>query len=75
MKPAIKTAPSALYLGEVIGDLNQGASFLDRLSPAQVESVRRLGRVLSAARGETVFLQGAPHEGIFLIEHGVVRSY
>ncbi|HUA54236.1 MAG TPA: Crp/Fnr family transcriptional regulator [Candidatus Sulfotelmatobacter sp.] len=76
MKPAAKAAtPTALYLGEVIGELNQGASFLDRLSPAQVENVRRLGRVVSATRGETVFLQGSPHEGIFLIEHGIVRSY
>ncbi|HVC50493.1 MAG TPA: Crp/Fnr family transcriptional regulator [Stellaceae bacterium] len=68
-------APSALYLGEFIGELNDGASFLDRLPPGDLAQVRALGRIASFARGETVFLQGQPHEGIFLIETGVVRSY
>jgi CRP-like cAMP-binding protein len=67
--------PSALYLGEFIAELNDGASFLDRLSPEDLAAVRRLGRAVSFARGETVFLQGTAHEGIFLIETGVVRSY
>jgi CRP/FNR family transcriptional regulator, cyclic AMP receptor protein len=67
--------PSALYLGEFIGELNEGASFLNRLSPPDLATVRGLGRTVRFARGETAFLQGAPHEGIFLIETGVVRSY
>jgi len=67
--------PSALYLGEFIGELNDGASFLDRLSPEDLAAVRGLGRPVRFARGATVFLQGQPHEGIFLIETGVVRSY
>jgi CRP/FNR family cyclic AMP-dependent transcriptional regulator len=67
--------PSALYLGEFIGELNDGASFLDRLSPQDLATVRGLGRPVRFARSETVFLQGQPHEGIFLIETGVVRSY
>jgi len=67
--------PSALYLGEFIGELNDGASFLDPLSPEDLAAVRGLGRAVGFARGETVFLQGQPHEGIFLIETGVVRSY
>lgn len=68
-------APSALYLAEFIGELNEGASFLARLSAAELRTVRALGRILRFARGATVFLQGQPHEGIFLIETGVVRSY
>ncbi|HTQ32712.1 MAG TPA: Crp/Fnr family transcriptional regulator [Stellaceae bacterium] len=71
-KPAL---PSALYLGEFIGELNDGASFLDRLAPEDLATMRGLGRLMRFARGETVFLQGQPHEGIFLIETGVVRSY
>jgi CRP-like cAMP-binding protein len=66
---------SALYLGEFIGELNDGASFLDQLSPQDLASVRSVGRIVGFARNETVFLQGQPHEGIFLIETGVVRSY
>jgi CRP-like cAMP-binding protein len=70
-----RAQPSALYLGEFVGEINAGASFLDRLPPADLAAVRRLGRQLRLARGETVFLQGEPHDGIFLIEDGVVRSY
>lgn len=66
---------TALFLSELVGELNEGANFLSRLVPAELEEVRRLGRVVTVAQGESVFLQGAPHEGIFLIESGVVRSY
>ncbi len=72
---ATQALPSALYLGEFVGELNEGASFLERLSAEEQRAVRRLGRIVRFARGETVFLQGQPHEGIFLIEAGVVRSY
>jgi len=65
----------ALYLAEFIGELDEGASFLARLSAEALQTVRGLGRIVRFARGETVFLQGQPHEGIFLIEAGVVRSY
>jgi CRP/FNR family transcriptional regulator, cyclic AMP receptor protein len=73
--PPQATAPTALFLSEMVEGLNEGASFLDRLRPPELETVRRLGRVVAIARGEPVFLQGAPHEGIFLIESGVVRAY
>jgi len=66
---------TALFLSELVGELNEGANFLSRLAPAELEQVRRLGRVITAAQGESIFLQGSPHEGIFLIETGVVRSY
>lgn len=67
--------PSALYLAEVISELNEGANFLACLSAADLRAVREGGRLVHFVRGETVFLQGQPHEGIFLIETGVVRSY
>jgi CRP-like cAMP-binding protein len=67
--------PSALFLSEVIEDMNEGANFLKRLSPTDLDQLRRRGRFITAASGEHVFLQGAPHDGIFLIESGTVRSY
>jgi CRP/FNR family cyclic AMP-dependent transcriptional regulator len=73
--PTKSPQASALYLAEFIGELNAGASFLTRLSAEELLTVRGLGRIVRFARGETVFLQGQPHEGIFLIETGVVRSY
>jgi CRP/FNR family cyclic AMP-dependent transcriptional regulator len=65
----------AVYLSEVVDHLDEGANFFDRLSAEQQRSVRRLARPLAVPRGKTVFRQGAPHAGIYLIEEGVVRSY
>ncbi len=75
MPQAKMRPPSALFLSEIVEDLNEGANFLKRLSPADLDQVRRHGRSVTIARGEMVFLQGAPHEGIFLIEAGMVRSH
>jgi CRP/FNR family transcriptional regulator, cyclic AMP receptor protein len=75
MPQAKMRASSALFLSEIVEDLNEGANFLKRLAPADLDTVRRHGRVMTAAAGEMVFLQGAPHDGIFLIESGMVRSY
>jgi CRP-like cAMP-binding protein len=72
---ARQSQPSALYLAEFIGELNEGAGFLDRLSADELKTMRGLGRVVRFKHGQTIFLQGQPHDGIFLIETGVVRSY
>jgi CRP-like cAMP-binding protein len=72
---AVSPAPSALYLAEVIGELNDGADFLARLSIAELAQLRGAGRSVTFRRGATIFLQGMPHDGIFLIETGAVRSY
>lgn len=75
MAQAKTRPPSALFLSEIVEDLNEGANFLKRLTPTDLEQVRRHGRTLAVSRGEMIFVQGAPHEGIFLIESGTVRSY
>jgi CRP-like cAMP-binding protein len=76
MNPATTAAaPSALYLGEAIDELNDGADFLARLSVGDLADLRSAGRCVAFARGETIFHQGMPHDGIFLIETGAVRSY
>jgi CRP/FNR family transcriptional regulator, cyclic AMP receptor protein len=66
---------SALYLAEVFTEINAGAGFLDRLSLSEIKEVRRVSSSLMAKPGETIFMQGAPHHGIFLIENGRVRTY
>lgn len=68
-------AHSALYLAEVFSEINSGAGFLDRLSLAEIKEVRRASSSLVADAGETIFMQGGPHHGIFLIESGRVRTY
>ncbi|MBI4724719.1 MAG: Crp/Fnr family transcriptional regulator, partial [Rhodomicrobium sp.] len=67
--------PSALYLTEVLSELNQGAGFLDQLSLNDVQSVRSQAIPVALDPGQPVFLQGEPHKGIFLIEKGRVRTY
>jgi CRP/FNR family transcriptional regulator, cyclic AMP receptor protein len=72
---AARRRPTALYLSELVDDLDEGANFLERLPPDDLDELRRHGRPVTLAPGETAFMQGAPHEGIFLIESGSVRSY
>ncbi len=65
---------SAIYLSEL--DLEQGQrGMLDRLSASDLAAVRLASRVFTAGPGEDVFVQGASHNGIFLIEEGRVRTY
>lgn len=66
---------SALFLSETTEGLDDGASFLDRLTPAEAVRVREAGRSVALAPGESVFTQGQAHEGIFLIETGRVRVF
>ena len=66
---------SALFLSESMSDLNEGATFLDRLSMEEVTFIRTRGTTVKARRGEGIFHQGDPHEGIFLIESGRVRTF
>jgi CRP/FNR family cyclic AMP-dependent transcriptional regulator len=67
--------PSAIYLSEEMADINDGSSFLDRLSPDEIGAVRRASRGSTLSAGESLFVQGEPHDGIYLIESGCVRTY
>ncbi|MEQ9555140.1 MAG: Crp/Fnr family transcriptional regulator [Rhodospirillales bacterium] len=66
---------SALFLSESMSDLNEGATFLDRLSMEEVTFIRSRGSTIKARRGEGIFHQGDRHEGIYLIESGRVRTF
>ena len=66
---------SALFLSDTTEGLDDGAAFLERLTPAELARVRAAGRTLSVGAGQSVFRQGEPHGGIFLIEEGRVRVF
>ena len=66
---------SALFLSESMSDLNEGSTFLDRLSMEEVTFIRSRGSTIKAQRGEGIFHQGDRHEGIYLIESGRVRTF
>ena len=48
---------------------------LARLTPQDRQRVRNAGTLQTHEHGETVFMQGAQHDGIYLVEAGRVRSY
>lgn len=66
---------SAIYLTEILSELNTGAGFLDLLTLDEINAVRRVASGSNFEAGETIFLQGDRHNGIFLIESGRVRTY
>jgi CRP-like cAMP-binding protein len=66
---------SAVYLSEVLSDLDEGAGFLSRLNETDLAAVRSAGSVTRFSRGEGVFFQGDRHNGIWLIEKGTVRTF
>ncbi len=66
---------SALFLSGGPDDLDEGASFLSRLTADNVAELRVAGTSRSYGRGEGVFFQGDTHDGIWLIESGTVRTF
>jgi CRP-like cAMP-binding protein len=66
---------SAIFLTEALSEINEGAAFLDQLSLDEISAVRRIGSSQTFAAGQTIFLQGDRHTGIYLIESGRVRTY
>ncbi len=68
-------APEALFLSEDVADMNDGARFFEGLSDAVMREIRAAGRVVRLDRGETVFMQGQPHNGVWIIDEGLVRTF
>lgn len=66
---------TALFLSETVEGLDDGAHFMDRLTPDELSLVRARGRALEVQAGEPVFTQGDRHDGIFIIERGRVRVF
>ncbi len=66
---------SAVYLSEVMSDIDEGAGFLSRLSAEDLAIVRSEGSSCRFQKGEGVFFQGDRHSGIWLIESGSVRTF
>jgi CRP-like cAMP-binding protein len=74
-EPTRDPPSSALFLSETVEGLNDGANFLRNCPPADMALVRRNARSMVFKSGDPVFLQGHCHEGIYLIEVGIVRVY
>jgi CRP/FNR family cyclic AMP-dependent transcriptional regulator len=66
---------SAVFLSEALSQINEGAAFLNRLTLDEITAVRRAGSGMCVEPGESIFIQGDRHSGIFLIESGRVRTF
>jgi CRP/FNR family transcriptional regulator, cyclic AMP receptor protein len=71
----LEPAETALFLAEITDDLNEGANFLAQLSSEVWKVLRRKGTEITIETGGSVFMQGDQHEGIWLIEDGIVRAF
>lgn len=75
MAPTREAEDSAVYLSEALDEINEGAGFLDRLSLDEITMLRRAATLLEVEAGESIFMQGDVHSGIYLIESGRVRVF
>ncbi len=74
-KPASAAKPPALLLAETSVEVGGRAAFLSHLNGEEYRLVREAGSAMTIRAGESVFCQGDPHDGIFLIESGSVRTF
>src|SRR5665647_510953 len=65
----------SLLLTESAGALGGPPSLFESLSPSERETVLKQGRRKVLYRGQTLFNQGARHDGIYLIETGRIRVF
>ena len=68
-------APNAVFLTESAAGLTEGAGLLDRLTEAESQAMQAEASPVSLPIGAQVFAQGDPHEGIWLIRDGIIRTY
>lgn len=65
----------ALFLTEYLLERNEGAAFMSGLGRDTMRRLASVGSEVSFDRGETVFLQGDAHNGIWIIDSGRVRTF
>ena len=65
----------ALFLTEMVRELNEGAGFLGSLSTEEALLLEECGKLQRVIKGANIFRQGEYHDGIFLIKEGRVRTF
>ena len=68
-------ANSSLLLTENHQSIGGPPSLMEKLAPREREIVLKQGRRKVLNRGQTLFSQGAKHDGIYLIESGRIRVF
>src|ERR1700712_805692 len=72
---ATSAVSSSLLLSESQQSISGPPPLMEKLTPREREIVLKQGRRKVLNRGQTLFNQGAKHDGIFLIESGRVRVF
>lgn len=75
MTSARAVTSSSLLLTESQQSIGGPPSLIERLSLREREQVLKQGRRKVLNRGQTLFSQGARHDGIFLVESGRIRVF
>jgi CRP/FNR family transcriptional regulator, cyclic AMP receptor protein len=68
-------AGSSLLLSENEQSIGGPPPLMEKLTPSERDLVLKQGRRKVLNRGQTLFSQGAKHDGIFLIESGRIRVF
>jgi CRP/FNR family transcriptional regulator, cyclic AMP receptor protein len=74
-KPRVEAPRPSVLLYEAHPYLSGIPDIFAGLSPADQARINEAGQERQFSEGEHLFRQGAPHDGIFVVRHGVVRSY
>jgi CRP/FNR family cyclic AMP-dependent transcriptional regulator len=76
-QPTLKPAKSgsSLLLTESHQSIGGPPPLMEKLTPRERDVVLKQGRRKVLNRGQTLFSQGAKHDGIFLIESGKIRVF
>ena len=75
MRPAALPPRQTILLSPSPDKASVGPNVLARLRPETRDAVLAIGRRREYGAGEVLFHQGDPHDGIFLIESGLVKSF
>src|SRR6201994_3366825 len=68
-------ASTSLLLSESQQSIGAPPPLMEKLTPREREIVLKQGRRKVLNRGQTLFNQGAKHDGIFLVESGRIRVF
>jgi CRP-like cAMP-binding protein len=74
-KPPARNLKHALYLTEMLVEIEENPDVLGQLEPRDRKRVAAQGKRRFFAPGEPLFSQGDMHDGIYVIETGLVRSF
>lgn len=75
MRPAALPPRQTILLSPSPDKASVGPNVLARLRPETRDAVLAIGRRREYAAGDALFHQGDPHDGVYLIESGLVKSF